>query len=65
MSTKRQDTPLAAAAPAILSDNAAAADRLGLLRMQFSITRDLFTEREMKRLEFVKRHRPRYHEWEG
>jgi hypothetical protein len=65
MSTKRQDTPPVAAAPAIPSDNAAAADRLGLLRMQFSVTRDLFTQREMKRLEFVKRHLARYHEWEG
>jgi hypothetical protein len=65
MSTKRHDTPLVVAAPAILIDNVAAADRLGLLRMQFSVTRDLFTEREMKRLEFVKRHRARYHEWEG
>ena len=65
MSTKRQDTPLVVAAPAILVDNAAAADRLGLLRMQFRVTRDLFTAREMKRLEFVKRYLARYHEWEG
>jgi hypothetical protein len=65
MSTKRQDTPPVVATPAILIDNAAAADRLGLLRMQFSVTRDLFTEREMKRLEFVKRQLARYHEWEG
>ena len=65
MSAKRQDTPPVVAAPAILIEHAAAADRLGLLRMQFSVTRDLFTEREMKRLEFVKRHLARYHEWEG
>jgi hypothetical protein len=65
MSTKRQDTPPAVGAPAILIDNAAAADRLGPLRMQFSVTRDLFTGREVKRLEFVKRHLARYHEWEG
>ena len=65
MSTKRPDTPPQVATPSILTDNAAAADRLGLLRMQFSVTRDLFTDRELKRLEFVKRHLARYHEWQG
>ena len=51
-------------APQVLSDNVVAADRLGLLRMHFRVTRDLFSARELRRLEFVRRNLARYHEWE-
>jgi hypothetical protein len=51
-------------APQVLSDNAVAADRLGLLRMHFRVTRDLFSTCELRRLEFVRRNLARYHEWE-
>jgi hypothetical protein len=55
---------IAAPVPQVLSDNLVAADRLGLLRLHFRVTRDLFSSRELRRLEFVRRNVARYHEWE-
>ena len=40
-------------------------DRLSLLRARFVVTRDLFTERELRRLAFVRRNPAAYHEWEA
>jgi hypothetical protein len=58
-------TPMPLPAPQVLSDNLVAADRLGLLRLHFRVTRDLFSSRELRRLEFVRRNVARYHEWEA
>ena len=49
---------------AILSDSAICRERLWALRRRFAGTRDLFSAREVRRMEFVKQAIASYHEFE-
>jgi hypothetical protein len=50
---------------AILSDSAICSERLWALRRRFRVTLDLFSTREVRRMEFVKQALASYHEFEA